>query len=336
VDDFEGWRRIASSIVQKQPGWRVVREASDGLEAIQRAKELNPDLILLDIGLPKLNGIEAARQIRKLAPNSKILFLSANDSLDIAVEALNTGASGYVVKRDAESELISAVEAVIQGKRFISSRLKGRMSVDVEDTQASSGPARNELLAALSALPRKTEIARCHEAQFYSDDASFLDGFSYFIGAALKAGNAVIVVATESHRDSLLPRLQGLGLDMAAAIGLRRYNSLDAADTLSTFMVNDLPDPVRFFKVVGDLMLSAARAAKGEHPRVAACGECAALLWAQGKSEAAIREEQLWDEIAKTYDVDILCGFPSRSFQSEKDSNIFRRICAEHSAVYSL
>jgi DNA-binding NarL/FixJ family response regulator len=336
VDDFEGWRRIASSIVQKQPGWRVVREASDGLEAIQRAKELNPDLILLDIGLPKLNGIEAARQIRKLAPNSKILFLSANDSLDIAVEALNTGASGYVVKRDAESELISAVEAVIQGKRFISSRLKGRMSVDVEDTQASSGPARNELLAALSALPRKTEIARCHEAQFYSDDASFLDGFSYFIGAALKAGNAVIVVATESHRDSLLPRLQGLGLDMAAAIGLRRYISLDAADALSTFMVNDLPDPVRFFKVVGDLMLSAARAAKGEHPRVAACGECAALLWAQGKSEAAIREEQLWDEIAKTYDVDILCGFPSRSFQSEKDSNIFRRICAEHSAVYSL
>jgi DNA-binding NarL/FixJ family response regulator len=322
--------------VQKQPGWRVVREASDGLEAIQRAKELNPDLILLDIGLPKLNGIEAARQIRKLAPNSKILFLSANDSLDIAVEALNTGASGYVVKRDAESELISAVEAVIQGKRFISSRLKGRMSGDVEDTQASSGPARNELLASPSALPRKTEIARCHEAQFYSDDASFLDGFSYFIGAALKAGNAVIVVATESHRDRLLPRLQGLGLDMAAAIGLRRYISLDAADTLSTFMVNDLPDPVRFFKVVGDLMLSAARAAKGEHPRVAACGECAALLWAQGKSEAAIREEQLWDEIAKTYDVDILCGFPSRSFQSEKDSNILRRICAEHSAVYSL
>jgi len=336
VDDFEGWRRIASSIVQKQPGWRVVREASDGLEAIQRAKELNPDVILLDIGLPKLNGIEAARQIRKLAPNSKILFLSANDSLDIAVEALNTVASGYVVKRDAESELISAVQAVIQGKRFISSRLKRRISVDVEDTQASSGMARNKLLPSPSALPRKTEITRCHEAQFYSDDASFLDGFGYFIGAALKAGNAVIVVATEPHRDSLLPRLQGLGLDMAAAIGLRRYISLDAADTLSTFMVNDLPDPVRFFKVVGDLMLSAARAAKGEHPRVSACGECAALLWAQDKSEAAIREEQLWDEIAKTYDVDILCGFPSRSFQSEKDSNIFRRICAEHSAVYSL
>jgi DNA-binding NarL/FixJ family response regulator len=337
VDDFEGWRRFVSSIVEKQPGWYVVREASDGREAIQRAKELSPDLILLDIGLPKLDGIEAARQIRKLAPNSKILFLSANDSEDIAIEALNTGASGYVVKSDAGSELLSALEAVFQGKRFISSRLKGRISVDAEHTHVSSGPASNELLASPSAaLPRKTKITRCHEAQFYSDEASLLDGFSYFIGAALKAGNAVIVAATESHRDSLLPKLQGLGLDMASAIRLRRYISLDAADTLSTFMVNDLPDPVRFFRVVGDLMVSAAKAAKGEHPRVAVCGECAALLWAQGNAEAAIREEQLWDEIAKTYDVDILCGYPSSSFHREKDSHIFRRICAEHSAVYSL
>ena len=93
------------------------------------------------------------------------------------------------------------------------------------------------------------EIARRHEAGFYSDDASLLDGFTQFIGAALKAGNAVIVVATESHRDSLLPRLQAHGLDIGAAIEQGRYISLDAADTLSTFMVNDMPDPVRFLKV---------------------------------------------------------------------------------------
>ena len=83
------------------------------------------------------------------------------------------------------------------------------------------------------------EIARRHEAGFYSDDASLLDGFTQFIGTALKAGNAVIVVATESHRDSLLPRLQAHGLDIGAAIEQGRYISLDAADTLSTFMVNE-------------------------------------------------------------------------------------------------
>jgi hypothetical protein len=86
---------------------------------------------------------------------------------------------------------------------------------------------------------------------------------------------------------------------------------------------------------VGDLIASAAKAAKGERPRVAACGECAPLLWAQGKAEAAIRLEQLWDEIARTYDVDILCGYPLSGVHRDENSHVFQRICAEHSAVYS-
>ena len=89
-------------------------------------------------------------------------------------------------------------------------------------------------------------------------------------------------------------------MDIAAAIEQGRYVSLDVADTLSTFMVNDLPDPVRFLKVAGDLVMEAAKAAKGEPPRVAACGECAPILWAQGKADAAIQVEHLWDEIARS------------------------------------
>ncbi|HKW63268.1 MAG TPA: response regulator [Candidatus Acidoferrum sp.] len=336
ADDFVPWRRLVSSIVQKEPEWRVVCETSDGLEAVQKAEELKPDVILLDIGLPKLNGIEAARQIRKLVPSSKILFLSAIVSPDIAREALNTGTSGYVVKSDAGSELVSAVEAVFQGKRFVSSKLRGRISGSAEDTPATGNRGRNEVLASPSAIPRNTDTTRCHEVQFYSNDAGFLDNFTHFIGAALRAGNAVIVAATESHRHSLHTRLQARGLDLAAAIEQGSYISLDADETLSTFMVNDLPDPVRFSKVVGDLIVSAAKAAKGEHPRVAVCGECAARLWAQGKGEAAIWEEQLWDEIAKIFDVDILCGYPPGSFHRQEGSHIFQRICAEHSAVYSV
>lgn len=127
VDDFPPWLRFVSSIVARQPGWQIVCEVSDGLEAVKKAEELQPDVAVLDIGLPELNGIEAARQIRKSVPNLKILFSSAFDSLDVVEEALNTGASGYVVKVDAESELIRAVEAVLQGKRFVSSALKGRI-----------------------------------------------------------------------------------------------------------------------------------------------------------------------------------------------------------------
>jgi len=114
---------------------------------VQKAEELTPDLILLDIRLPKLSGIEAAKQIRKVAPNSKILFVSTYASWEIAEAALDTGASGYVVKLDAGNELPKAVEAVFQGKRYISSRLKGCTSADREDTQAPGGLGRSNALA---------------------------------------------------------------------------------------------------------------------------------------------------------------------------------------------
>jgi hypothetical protein len=178
------------------------------------------------------------------------------------------------------------------------------------------------------------EITRRHEAGFYSDDASLLDGFAQFVGAALKVGNAVIVVATEAHRSGLMPRLKAHGVDIAAAIEQGRYISLDAAETLSAFMVNNLPDPVRFLNFVGDLVMAAAKAAKGDHG-VAACGECAPLVWAQGKVEAAIQLERLWGELAKTYGVDILCAYPLGSFQGGVGSNMFDKICAEHSAIHS-
>jgi DNA-binding NarL/FixJ family response regulator len=121
VDDFQPFRAFVFSLFAQAPALSVVGEVSDGLEAVKKADELQPDLILLDIGLPKLNGIEAARQIRKLAPNSKILFLSQESSADVVQEAFNLGAMGYVVKANAGSELLAAVEAVRQGIRFVSS-----------------------------------------------------------------------------------------------------------------------------------------------------------------------------------------------------------------------
>jgi DNA-binding NarL/FixJ family response regulator len=147
VDDFAPWRRFVSTIARREPRWHVISEASDGLEAVQKAKELTPDLILLDINLPKLSGIGAASQIRKVAPNSKILFVSTCASWEIAVKALDTGASGYVIKVDAGKELAKAVEAVSQGKRYISIRLKGCIPADLTDTQAPDRLVRGEGLA---------------------------------------------------------------------------------------------------------------------------------------------------------------------------------------------
>jgi DNA-binding NarL/FixJ family response regulator len=333
VDDYEPFRRFICSTLGKKPELRVICQVSDGLEAVQKAEELQPDLIVIDIGLPTLNGMEAARRIRKLSPKSKILFVSQESSADVVEEALSLGALGYVVKTHAGSELLAAVEAVRQGRKFVSSGLSGHSFTHATDAHAPDRLCHQGALPSLA--PRKEEITRSHEVQFYPDDASFLTGFSCFIEAALRAGNTVIVVATESHRKSLLQRLQARGVDSATAIEQGRYLPLDVAETLSTFMVNDLPDPVRFLKVAGDLVAAAAKAAKGEHPRVAACGECAPTLWAQGKADAAIHLEHLWDEIAKTCDVDILCGYVLTNFQREQESHIYERICAEHSAVCS-
>ena len=259
VDDFAPFRQVIHSMLKKRPELQVVGEASDGLEAVQKAEELQPDLILLDIGLPKQNGIEAARRIRKLAPECKILFVSQESSAEVVQEALSLGAAGYVLKAQAGSELLVAVEAVLQGKQFVSTRLASHLLANVTDDQAP------DLLP-----PRSVRISRQHQVHFYSDDALLLDGFTDFIESALKAGDTVIVVATESHQKSLLQGLQAHDVDTAAAIQEGRYLPFDVAELLSKFTVTDLPDPVRFLKIVGDLIVAATKGAK--HPRVAACG----------------------------------------------------------------
>jgi len=129
VEDFEPWRRFISSTLQKQPELEISGQISDGLEAVRQAQELQPDLILLDIGLPTINGIEAARRIREVSPASKILFVSETRSPEIAEEALNAGAGGYVLKSDAASDLLPAIKAVLQGNRFVSASLAGHFLV---------------------------------------------------------------------------------------------------------------------------------------------------------------------------------------------------------------
>jgi CheY-like chemotaxis protein len=124
VDDFKDWRSQVRLLLQSRPECRVIGETSDGPEAVQKAEDLKPNLILLDIGLPKLNGIEAAKQMRQRSPCSKIIFLSLNSDLDIVRAALGTGGLGYVHKMDAGRELLPAVDAVLRGKRFVSRSLK--------------------------------------------------------------------------------------------------------------------------------------------------------------------------------------------------------------------
>ncbi len=121
VDDYDPWRRHICTELKARPELQVVGKASDGLDAVRMCEELKPDLILLDIGLSSLNGIEVGKRICQLVPNAKVLFLSQNNDAEVVQAALGNGAHGYVLKADAGSELLPGIKAILRGERFVSS-----------------------------------------------------------------------------------------------------------------------------------------------------------------------------------------------------------------------
>lgn len=137
VDDYEPFRRFVCSTLKLRPALQIISEASDGSEAAQKAEEFKPELILLDVGLPTLDGIEAARRIRKCSPESKILFVSQESSADIMHEAFSLGALGYLAKIDAGSELLAAVDAVLRGRTFVSAKLVKHVPAELSDRQTT-------------------------------------------------------------------------------------------------------------------------------------------------------------------------------------------------------
>lgn len=120
ADDYEDWRKRVRLLLQARPEWQAVGEASDGLEVLQKVDELRPNVILLEIGLPTLNGIEVARRIRRVSPNALIIFLTVDNSPDLEEVALRTGALGYVYKPRAQRDLLPAIEAALRGEQFVS------------------------------------------------------------------------------------------------------------------------------------------------------------------------------------------------------------------------
>lgn len=172
-----------------------------------------------------------------------------------------------------------------------------------------------------------------HVVQFYVEDAFLIDELSHFVGGALGAGGAAIVICTKAHRDGLALRLKARGFDLSKAVESGRYVQLDAAQTLSQFMVDGWPDAARFAEVIGRVMSRAKLVAEGDPPHIAAFGEMVALLWAQGKAEAAIRLEQLWNDLARVHSFALRCAYPITGFSQAEDAGAFATICAQHSGI---
>ena len=152
AEDHAPFRELTCMVLERRAEFQTI-EAADGLEAVQKAEALQPDVILLDINLPKMHGFEVAKQVRRLAPDARLLFMSQESSSDFVREALRLGAHGYIQKTSAARDLLPAIDAVLAGQRFVSR--------SVAFTEPTVAPA-----------PRRHEIVFC------SDDAAIVDGFT--------------------------------------------------------------------------------------------------------------------------------------------------------------
>ena len=193
----------------------------------------------------------------------------------------------------------------------------------------AQGPARAVLAPAGPDAPWHGHDGSAHLVQFYEAEAVLLDTVTAFLADALRAGGAGLVLATEAHRRGLEVRLQATGLDPAGAARDGRYTALDAAETLARFMVDGLPDPETFNRVIGGIVAPAAQGGR----RVHIFGEMVALLVAEGNQAAACRLERLWNGLQQRFPSVLLCAYPMASVGVEALAGAFREICAEHSHV---
>ena len=306
VEDHKRFRRVLCELLQQRADLLIVGEAADGLEAICQAEALRPDVVVLDIGLPMLSGLEVAERIRAKVPDAKLMFVTNESSLEVVEQAFRRGAHGYVYKPRVQRDVLPVLDAIVRGGRFVSGGLE---RIAQGDSLASHR----------------------HDLVFCSSDAVLIGAFSRFIAAELREGSAVVAVVTAAHERRLQSSLEASHVDVALAIRQQRYFPVNVNELIAKATVSGCLDPLRYLDAARDLLTDVRRRASDQHARVATCGEGASLFWAHGHVEAAIRLEHLWDEIAMSRQMNILCAYPLVA----RDESVpaVRRLCAEHTAV---
>jgi PAS domain S-box-containing protein len=172
-----------------------------------------------------------------------------------------------------------------------------------------------------------------HAVQFYREDRALISALGKYIGNSLKNGDPAIVIATEAHSEALCDELYDQGVDLTNAVKQGRYQSHDARETISHFMVDGMPDEAKFVRLMSSIIQRSQAASRRERPCVSIFGEMVALLWMEGEHAAAIRLEELWNNLAETHLIRLRCAYPMSSFAKHEHLEPFLKICAEHSQV---
>ena len=190
ADDHEVVRQGVRTILESQPGWSVVAEAQNGLDAVEQAQKARPEIALLDISMPELNGLEATKQILKLLPETQILILTMHESDELVREVLSAGARGYVLKTDAKRDLVNAVRSLSEGRPFFTSKVAEMV---LEGYRQKSSPAGTEIPTGDRLTSRERQIVQLMaEGKTSKEIATALD---------------ISVKTAETHRANVMRKL---------------------------------------------------------------------------------------------------------------------------------
>ncbi len=313
VEDHELWRERVCAELGRSPRYQIVGQLADGAEAVDAARALKPDVILLDIGLLTFSGIEAARRIVAEEPNARILFLTAQRSVQIAEAALSTGARGYLLKTETAGNLQLAVETVANGGWFISPGLPPEI-MDV-------------------VRPKPTATGR-HDAVVHSDKLLLGGEYVRFAEAALDAGKVVVMIADGELRATVQARLASTGIDVDRAVDEQRYLTVDSTAQVAR-LIRDGCNEEDELRRSSAFLARISAAAGVEHRGLAVCGAVSLPLWRAGCVDAAIGIERAWDTSIRAMGGDLLCGYLlNGSRLADEDYEVFQQVCGCHQTVH--
>jgi len=303
ADDHVHFRESVSGLLSA--AFEIVATAADGHQALDLARRLRPDVLVLDIGIPDCNGFQALELLRRDAPDIRVVFLTMHRYEGFVAAAINGGAHGYVMKSRIHLDLISAIDHALAGRLFLPS------------------------LTSLS-----TVGGNRHAVQFHASDSHFLDEVSQLVAATLRAGEQVVLVTNEATRVGVADRLQARQLNLAVLTEREQYVVQDSALALSQVMHDGRPDRARLEEMIRDLDRLRLARPTGPRGRLTIFGDMSVLLCRSGQFEAALELERLWDELTRGLPFFTVCGYPIGCFEHHPEAaNLLADVCAEHSAV---
>ena len=286
------------------PACDVVAAVHDGARAVDAAIRLVPDIIVLDMAMPGLDGLQAADRIRAAQPSARIVFLSNHIGDDFVVAAMSRGASGFVAKARMGADLLPAVQFVAEGRRFVPSG---------------------------SVLPLwRRDAGHRHDLQLYDGDEGFVDSAVAFFESALLNGDAIVAITRPPRLARLDRVLTARCHDVHGLAASGRYTNMDSAAALAAVCRDGVPDAALYAAAVDPVFERALATSRGATPHVSMYGEISPLLCERGDIDAMTELERIADEYAASRPLSILCAYSTRAVDSD---DMRSRICAGHSTI---